>query len=239
MCDALGVKLVTKPCGSNQSCKLGKCVGAPCESGQKTCKAGQPYQCNATGDGLVKLPACGAGTICSGGLCQKPCKPNLSMCDGPGLKLTCKANGQGFVGTACGKGQVCSVAKAACVKQVCQPGVNWCDGNVAKTCAASGLAVKASSDCGKVAQVCNQGVCVKKGCGDGACDKKAGESCKTCAKDCGLCKPDGCSELPGAGCQGCACEKCVCALDSSCCANQWSGLCPALCKSGCANTCAN
>ena len=64
-------------------------------------------------------------------------------------------------------------------------------------------------------------------CGNLKCNP-ANESCDTCPKDCGKCT--GCTAQQSHGCPGCACEACVCKLDSYCCSVQWDVPCAALCK---------
>ena len=64
-------------------------------------------------------------------------------------------------------------------------------------------------------------------CGNGKCNP-ANESCDTCPQDCGKC--NGCKAQQGPGCPMCACEKCVCKLDSYCCSVQWDVTCANLCK---------
>ncbi|MBM4352649.1 MAG: hypothetical protein FJ109_02470 [Deltaproteobacteria bacterium] len=48
----------------------------------------------------------------------------------------------------------------------------------------------------------------------------------------------GCSAQEKGGCNGCACEKCVCAMDPTCCTVAWTADCVALCKNAsCPQTC--
>jgi len=44
---------------------------------------------------------------------------------------------------------------------------------------------------------------------------------------------DGCSESTSPGCGGCACETCVCGLDSFCCTTAWDYLCVDACQNSC------
>ena len=63
-------------------------------------------------------------------------------------------------------------------------------------------------------------------CGDGAC--QPGETAKNCSQDCDANSwKAGCIVRSGlgAGCQGCACETCVCATDSFCCGTAWDNKC--------------
>jgi cysteine-rich repeat protein len=68
------------------------------------------------------------------------------------------------------------------------------------------------------------------GCGNGACEET--ESCQSCPADCSAC-PDGCSPLSFGGCAGCACEACVCGIDSFCCDVVWDGDCVTKCDVDC------
>jgi len=68
-------------------------------------------------------------------------------------------------------------------------------------------------------------------CGDGKCSKSLGESCLTCAADCGKCPfSNGCKpSFLYATCDGCACEAQVCALDEWCCTKTFDKICVAEC----------
>ena len=112
----------------------------------------------------------------------------------------------------------------------------------------------AVADCGLV--------CGGPECGDGACDE--GESCESCAEDCGACPECGdglCAD--GEGCLGCPvdcgpCEfegdccldngspgcldagvsACTCALDSTCCEVSWDSVCAGIAIASCELDCA-
>ena len=103
-------------------------------------------------------------------------------------------------------------------------GGNWCLGAVAYGAGDKGTPGAANPACPS--------------CGDGACAD--GEGCDTCPADCGACS-DGCSESPFPGCDGCACESCVCDSDPFCCMNAWDASCVALCAGDCkgCSTCPN
>jgi hypothetical protein len=47
----------------------------------------------------------------------------------------------------------------------------------------------------------------------------------------------GCNTSTGTGCGGCACESCVCALDSWCCDTEWDSLCVGECQIDCGYSC--
>jgi hypothetical protein len=48
---------------------------------------------------------------------------------------------------------------------------------------------------------------------------------------------DGCSETETPGCDGCACEACVCDADSYCCNTSWDNICVTACTETCGETC--
>ena len=75
-------------------------------------------------------------------------------------------------------------------------------------------------------------------CGDDVC--AGAETCASCAADCGPCS-DGCTASAWPGCEGCACESCVCAADSFCCDTAWDASCVTLCALDCVgcSTCGN
>ena len=62
--------------------------------------------------------------------------------------------------------------------------------------------------------------------GNGVCDP--GEDCVNCTSDCGECNT-GCYVSDEPGCDGCACEACVCEQDPFCCNASWDDLCTSLC----------
>jgi hypothetical protein len=77
--------------------------------------------------------------------------------------------------------------------------------------------------------------CTGRVCGDDGC----GGSCGTCDSDqecdaSGKCQGGaGCVEQWGAGCNGCKCEACVCAMDSYCCTGAWDTVCVGECQNDC------
>lgn len=76
-------------------------------------------------------------------------------------------------------------------------------------------------------------------CGDGKCE--GDEVPATCPADCPLpptpTASDGCTDSKAAGCNGCACEDCVCDLDPYCCATAWDAQCVAECGVKCGGKC--
>ncbi|MGB0591278.1 MAG: cupredoxin domain-containing protein [Myxococcota bacterium] len=82
-----------------------------------------------------------------------------------------------------------------------------------------------------LADVCEAGACVGTpdpsctGCGDGACTD--GETCVTCAADCGDCVGSCCDANGSAGCDDAEITACVCAEDDVCCTGTWDAACAA------------
>ena len=77
--------------------------------------------------------------------------------------------------------------------------------------------------------------CDGKDCGPDGCNGECGECAdgEYCS-EAGLCGPnDGCIGTGVPGCGGCACEACVCALDSYCCETAWDGICVSECQEDC------
>ena len=80
---------------------------------------------------------------------------------------------------------------------------------------------------------CSSKVCGSDGCGGSCGDCSSGGSCNASGQ-CGTSGGgDGCTTLDQAGCGGCACEACVCAMDDYCCNTEWDGACVDACGSSC------
>lgn len=71
---------------------------------------------------------------------------------------------------------------------------------------------------------------------DGACGQIASSGC---SESCGCGQPLGpcCSPHAGSGCLSSECESCVCALDASCCTDEWTASCAALSNDACDAEC--
>lgn len=89
---------------------------------------------------------------------------------------------------------------------------------------------------GECATKCNGNCGGTIACGNGKCE--AGETAASCPADCSATASNGCAESNKPGCSGCSCEKCVCAMDSFCCASSWDSQCVAECTGQCNGTCA-
>ena len=69
-------------------------------------------------------------------------------------------------------------------------------------------------------------------CGDKTCDAKF-ENCQTCPGDCGACPKECVVNNDAGGCSGCACEACVIAKDSFCKDTAWDSTCIGECTNDC------
>ncbi len=84
---------------------------------------------------------------------------------------------------------------------------------------------------------CEQCVCdIDPDCCDVQWDSKCADLCGTqCGTQCG--PPPGCVPSSGPGCNGCACETCVCGIDSFCCSTTWDSICAGECAEDCGFPC--
>jgi hypothetical protein len=163
-----------------------------------------------------------------------------------GYTLTTQCFGctDGCGNQTCDAGETCSNCSVDC---------GLCTGCGDKVCGGTESCQTCPGDCGQCSFCgdgkCNPGEdcksCVKDCgqcpavvCGDGKCDATS-ETCNNCAKDCGPCAvvTPGCSASPKAGCDGCACEACVCAQDDYCCSGKWTAYCASLCVNACGGKC--
>ena len=88
-------------------------------------------------------------------------------------------------------------------------------------------------------EICKNGACEVctpdcggKQCGADGCGGTCGECAGVC--DAGLCHAGpGCEVVDGPNCGGCACEACVCELDSFCCESAWDEICVGECIADC------
>ncbi len=216
------VQCVVGACGFNlnTTCMLGALEGA-CNAEYNACIDCVPScdgkQCGPDGcNGICGL--CPDTHYCDNYKCKPVCQPTCVAPDG--VPKECGSDGCGGSCGACPPNMQC--AGGFC-EDVCIPS---CGG---KQCGSDG--------CGGVCGFCPEGFsCTPTGkcepvgpvCGDGACDFWDGESCQTCPWDCGPCG-DGCSQTQWPGCNGCACEECVCAQDPFCCNNSWDSICVSEC----------
>jgi hypothetical protein len=174
-------------------------------------------QCGPDGCGGT-CGACKDGYSCENGQCKQVCVPQCASADG--TVKECGDNGCGGQCGICKTGWECKAGKC---EYICVP---QCAG---KQCGPDGC----GSTCGTcpAGYECSvQGQCLSSAvCGDGFCDKDAGETPYNCPKDCGM-PSNGCEPTPFPGCGGCLCESCVCQQDPFCCEVNWDDLCVMLCQ---------
>ena len=225
------VQCILWQCGMNldAACMLGAMNGA-CQPEYQACQDCVPdctnKQCGPNGcSGNCGL--CDDDYFCDNYKCKPICIPD---CEG----IECGTNGCGGSCGVCADDEECEAG--ACVP-VCQAD---CAGKQCGDDGCEGL-------CGTCppAFVCENNFCMPVGpvCGDGDCNGWVGETCDNCPEDCGKCG-DGCSPTGSAGCNGCKCEDCVCAMDAYCCNVQWDSICVGECQDcggcgGCEPQCSN
>jgi len=226
-------------CG-NGACEPGEdCAKCPSDCGKcqpvcgnKLCEVGE--NCSACGIDCGPCPGgCGNG-VCDPNETCVSCSKDCGPCKPP----------------VCGDGK-CDIASSS-VQENCQtcpadcgpcaPGscVGKC-GQASTGCYCDAACKQANDCCADFDKACPQIAA----CGDGKCQKDLGESCQTCAPDCGTCPAvcgNGACE-PGEDCKACAkdCGQCSTCGDGKCdpsagescktCAGD-CGVCPAVCGNG-------
>ncbi len=167
--------------------------------------------------------------------------------DCAGLNPECGWQGQFYDCGTDGSGDPSGAFPKDCIScdPACKEG-EWCDAGTCKKCSCDGKQCgtdgcgNSCGDCGENAK-CEKGQCVACSCNGKEC------GADNCGKPCGTCKdgkgcdatgkcvtaPVHCVPKAEAGCPGCACEKCVCDLDSFCCSTAWDSLCVGECVNDC------
>ncbi len=207
-------------------------------------------------EGMCLECSCG-NRQCGSDDCGQPCgtcAPGLACTDGQCVEPPTEcitSNSSGCLNCEC-EACVCSGLEYCCSEEG-----RW-DDICVKECASkcggpdcSGFCFPDCSDrvcgddgcggtCGSCddAEYCSVGgrKCLACGCGGKECGEDGcGASCGTCEDGAmcmsGSCIPKGCGQDEHAGCDGCACEACVCNQDSFCCEVEWDSICAALCAS--------
>ncbi|MBM4371499.1 MAG: hypothetical protein FJ098_07580, partial [Deltaproteobacteria bacterium] len=109
-----------------------------------------------------------------------------------------------------------------------------------KECGSDGCGEGTCGEC-PAGDICVGGQCCTPDCEGKECGPDG------CGGDCWYCDPDeqevcqdgtcvpswGCKNTSTAGCPGCACEECVCALEPTCCLWEWSYGCALVCEDEC------
>lgn len=157
----------------------------------------------AAGGGLFLLPPVAAGT-CNPGQCDAFTNTSITIGLQPG------ASRVAILDAPAG-------ATGSMKLTVTCESVTYCGDNVCGEGEACGSCPKDCGPCGGA-------------CGDGTCSET--ENCGSCPADCGACKAE-CIEKSTPSCPGCACEACVCKLDSYCCSSAWDSLCVEECSTDC------
>lgn len=227
----------TAPCTDNDPCTVGdKCADGLCVPGGNTCPPCETTQdCASHEDGNL----CNGTLSCQEGLCKVD-EPTVVVCDTTGnddctknqcvpatggCELTVKGDGESCTdGNICTEGDTCAAGVCISGETVCVAGCEENDGPGCGGCECEDCVCAIDAFC---------------------CETLWDEVCVSlCAKDCGIdcgggnTDPDaGCFVQPGAGCGGCACESCVCAIDSFCCTTQWDDICVDVCKQSCGGNC--
>jgi hypothetical protein len=208
-------------CDDGALCEQGICVSVQCLPDCPDAVCGEDGCGGSCG-------SCVDGESCQEGQCvDGPCEPNC-------LGLECGDDGCGEECGQCPENYLCD--SNACVLS-CSPDC------VNKKCGADGC----GGDCGAclLGQICQPDfTCAEPGCEPDCTGKSCGPN--GCGGSCGECGPnascvegnckalvDGCESLDFAGCNGCACEECVCSTLPTCCSFKWTQECSIFCSGLC------
>ena len=218
-------------CTEGDYCDDGVCISGidicPAQCGNGVCQESKGETCGtcsldcgpcSSGCTTSTFPGCG-GCGCEACVCaiQPEC------CTGPWNEqcaFLCVEN-CGVAQSGCESGSVPGCCGCGCETCVCDKHPECCTDAWTDVCIAA-----CATEC--------DGTCATY-CGDGTCSDN--ETCDTCTEDCGVCPATGCEARPEPGCDGCACESCVCELAPGCCESAWSSLCATACQSECGSNC--
>ena len=169
-CSAEGAWQISS-CGAASTCNPATkaCEARKCSKpGVGTCTATDKVSLCSDDGSYTEEVACGSGETCTGGACLKTeCTQATKACaygtDGP-VVMVC--DGTWKVDTECAADQLCKEdsGMAQCTARACVPDARGCDGDVAVVCSGSG-AMETRTSCA-ANQVCQNGACVAKLCGD-------------------------------------------------------------------------
>lgn len=264
-----------QPCGKLETCDAGNCVEWPdgactalvtcmeesecpedAEDCFTECMSEAPVGVADFGNELrlCVAQACGSWepqSMCYAQAKADECRNPFELCTGECIELCdgkeCGGDGCGGSCGQCPQGLSCNpIGQCSCESN--------CEG---KTCGPDGCGAicgtcYADEECGADG-LCHQ---LPPGpCGNGDCEADKGESCKSCAEDCGECPPCGngicdaaesCEICPGdcgpcnegdcckfhdvPGCGDPAVSSCVCGIEPDCCAQSWHNVCVELAK---------
>lgn len=151
------------------NCQDYECVSVSCVPGSAICEGGFLSVCNAAGDGYDKQPCPAEASICVDGQCRV-CDPGEVFCDDPDIPgqpstrlMRCTEDGMdSLLEEQCTGGAVCTAAGC----NVCVPGTQSCQGDVALACKGDGSGYEVAQDCAAKGLTCLGGLCVNDCSGD-------------------------------------------------------------------------
>ncbi len=224
-CNATGTVQTTTACAADSACVNGACQPWVCTPGVDVCLNGAAHACTVSGQfGGVVTDCPSIGQVCFGGKCQSPvCTPGETTCQDVTTAATCAANSVTWNTTPCASGSACFAG--TCSPIVCAPGQSTCDGNVQKTCDATGTHIATTTECAGSNAICLNNACVPIICtpGNTQCD---GAQLATC----NVTGTAWISTVCGSNqiCESGACAAIVCATGAVQCANNVLQTCSAL-----------
>lgn len=176
-CNANGSAFTQRDCAATERCQLANgqpaCVAAPqlCTPYASSCDGAVVKICNASGTGTVTIQDCSA----TGRSCV--INNNVAQCNAPATQLcnageqrcrpqdpryieVCAADGLSFeIASVCASPQACALSNGqpTCQTpaQLCSPASSFCDGDVLKSCNASGTASSTVQDCASTGRTCS------------------------------------------------------------------------------------
>ena len=120
-----------------------------------------------------------AATTPTGDVATMTCSPQITNCDGLDHLLTCAADGQAWIRTACGDGRACEDGRCLAIR--CQANATVCDGNAVIQCSARGTSWLAPANCA-ADKACVGGACLALQCSPSAIEC-SGTRLATCSDD--------------------------------------------------------
>ncbi len=185
-----GLSVSSKACQVGTACDGGACLVAVCTPGKAKCDGNVVRACTSKGQLGDIVADCADDKVCIDAACAaKKCAVGQKVCSAVDKIVECVAN-VGWQEKPCPAATSCSAG--ACKPHICAPGKKLCEGKQSLQCDSVGLTKALVEDCATSAKVCQDGLCVVAGCGDGKLNQIEEQCDDGNAKD-----GDGCS----AGCQ--------------------------------------